>query len=254
MILKTGLFNKKDTLPIYIQVANWIKAKVVTGEWPEGFKLPPEVDLAKQLQISRGTLRQAMAILIENQIIKQVHGKGTFVGSVVFEQDWAYKLTTTSEELNWQGIPFETEVLELIQTQISDDRILSQLEQKPGQETILLKRLRRINGIPVVLHETFFPADLYPNLLEIDFSVETMTETLEKTYGIQVTRAEHSIAAIYADRTIASLLDINHGEPIIYDEHLLFDEKDRPLEFTKGYFRGDRFRLKTVVYRNQTTH
>ncbi|MBS3751380.1 MAG: GntR family transcriptional regulator, partial [Anaerolineales bacterium] len=115
MNAETYLFNKKNSLPLYIQVANWIRAKVVTGEWPEGYKLPPEVDLAKDLQISRGTLRHALSILIENHIIEQTHGKGTFVGSAILEQNWAYKLTTTSEELNWMGIPFETEVLKLTQ-------------------------------------------------------------------------------------------------------------------------------------------
>ena len=164
------LFHKDNALPLYIQVANWIRAKVITGEWPAGHKLPPEVDLAKELNISRGTLRKAMSILIENQIIDQTQGKGTFVGSAILEQDWAYKLTTTSEELNWKGIPFETEVLELKQEKISDQRILNLLNLKPEQEIIRLVRLRRIDGFPVVLHETYFPAAMYPGLLEIDFT------------------------------------------------------------------------------------
>ncbi|MBS3753112.1 MAG: GntR family transcriptional regulator [Anaerolineales bacterium] len=253
MNAETYLFNKKNSLPLYIQVANWIRAKVVTGEWPEGYKLPPEVDLAKDLQISRGTLRHALSILIENHIIEQTHGKGTFVGSAILEQNWAYKLTTTSEELNWMGIPFETEVLKLTQMKVSDERIISLLHLKPEQEIIFLRRLRRIAGLPVVLHETYFPAAMYPGLLKIDFTNETMTGTLENTYDLSVTRADHTISAIYADQSIASILEINHGEPIIYDEHVLFNANDVALEFTKGYFRGDRFRLKTVVYRDQAS-
>ncbi len=243
------LFHKENALPLYIQVANWIRAKVITGEWPAGHKLPPEVDLARELNISRGTLRQALSILIENQIIEQTQGKGTFVGSAILEQDWAYKLTTTSEELNWKGIPFETEVLELKQKRISDQRILKLLNLKPDQEIIRLVRLRRIDGFPVVLHETYFPAAMYPGLLEIDFTEETMTGTLENTFNIDVHQADHTISAIFAERSIASSLEIRHGEPIIYDEHVLFDIHGAALEFTKGFFRGDRFRLKTVVYR-----
>lgn len=59
---KSDLFNKKNTLPLYIQVANWIRAKIVTGEWPAGYKLESEIDLAANLKISRGTLRKAINI------------------------------------------------------------------------------------------------------------------------------------------------------------------------------------------------
>ena len=98
------LFDKDKSLPLYIQVANWIRSRVITGIWPQGHKLPPEVELAEQLQISRGTLRKSMEILRKDKIIEQSHGKGTYVGATIFEQNWAYKLTTTSEELNWKGI------------------------------------------------------------------------------------------------------------------------------------------------------
>jgi DNA-binding GntR family transcriptional regulator len=250
MTATSALFNKGNPLPLYIQVANWIRAKIVTGEWPAGYKLASEIDLAGKLNISRGTLRKAITILIEDKIIEQAHGKGTYVGSTILEQDWAYKLTTTSEELNWKGIPFETRVLEFKQKRITDERILGILQIRPDEDVVLLRRLRYISDIPVVLHETYFPAVLYPGLLDINFSTATMTGTIEHTYNINVDRADHTISAIYADRSVASLLDINHGEPIIYDEHVMFDEKDQILEFTKGYFRGDRFRLKTVVYRN----
>ena len=82
-------FEKDTSIPLYVQVANWIRAKVVTGEWPEGFKLPSEIDLAKDLNISRGTLRKAMELLSKDQIIEQTHGKGTYVGATIFEQSWA---------------------------------------------------------------------------------------------------------------------------------------------------------------------
>ncbi len=250
MISDADLFNKQGSMPLYIQVANWIKAKIITGEWPAGYKLAPEIDLAAKLKISRGTLRKAISILIEDQIIQQSHGKGTYVGSAILEQNWAYKLTTTSEELNWQGIPFITKVLELKQKNVRDERILGILQLRPDEDVILLRRLRLISDLPVVLHETYFPAALYPDLLKIDFSTATMTGTLENTYNLNIAKADHAISAIYADRSIASLLGMNHGEPIIYDEHVLFDLNGQVLELTKGYFRGDRFRLKTVVYRN----
>ena len=242
--------DKDKSLPLYVQVANWIRSKVITGFWPQGYKLPPEVDLAEQLQISRGTLRKALGLLTKDKIIEQSHGKGTFVGEAIFEQSWAYKLTTTSEELNWIGIPFRIEVLELAKRRVNDHRIYEILSLPSTQDrVIVLKRLRYVSEIPVVMHASFFPADRYLKLLELDFTKETMTGALENILNVRVSWAEHSISAIYADSKVAKYLQMNDGEPVIYDEHTLYDDKDEVVEFTKGWFRGDRFRLKTIVTR-----
>lgn len=242
--------DKNKSLPLYVQVANWIRSKVITGIWPQGHKLPPEVDLADQLQISRGTLRKALGLLTKDKIIEQSHGKGTFVGATIFEQSWAYKLTTTSEELNWKGIPFQIEVLELAKRRVNDHRIYEILSLPSTQDrVIVLKRLRYVSDIPVVMHASFFPADKYSKLLELDFTKVTMTGALENILNVCVSWAEHSISAIYADTKVAKYLQMNDGEPVIYDEHTLYDNKDEVVEFTKGWFRGDRFRLKTIVTR-----
>lgn len=245
-------FDRNKSLPLYAQVADWVRARVITGEWSEGYKLPPEVDLAKELGISRGTLRRAMELLIKDQVIVQTQGKGTFVGSTVLEQSWAYKLTTTSEELGSQNIPFRTEVIDLQKKPVNDQRILQILQLPHSEnEVIYLKRVRSIKDVPVVVHETYFPAVQYMGLLDFDFSRKSMTGVLEKDLGIEVTWAEHTIAAISSDAEISRYLKLKTGENVIYDEHILYDSSDRVIEFTKGWFRGDRFRLKTVVYRNE---
>lgn len=247
------LFDKDKAIPLYIQVANWIRARVITGMWPQGYKLPRETDLADQLQVSRGTLRKALELLTKDKIIEQSHGKGTFIGATIFEQNWAYQLTTTSEELNWEGIPYQIEVIELAKRRINDQRIYEVLSQPSLEERVLvLKRLRYVSEIPVVMHASFFPADKYSKLLEIDFTKETMTGALENILNVRISWAEHTISAIYADSEIATFLQMNDGSPMIYDEHILYDDNDEVVEFTKGWFRGDRFRLKTIVTRDMT--
>jgi DNA-binding GntR family transcriptional regulator len=246
------LFDKNTSLPLYIQLANGIRVRVITGEWPAGYKLPAEIDLAKKLEVSRGTLRKAIEVLSAEKVIEQFQGKGTFVLATVFEQNWAYKLTSTSEELNWKGIPFRTEVIELCKKTIKNQRILSLLNLSPvHHEVISLKRLRYVSDSPVVLHETYFPAEKYVGLLSIDFTQESMTGVLENQLGVGVTWADHTISAIYAEKEVARLLQLKAGGPVIYDEHILYDDKDQVVEFTKGWFRGDRFRLKTIAYRDK---
>jgi DNA-binding GntR family transcriptional regulator len=246
-----AFFDKASSLPLYIQVANWMRSRIITGEWTLGYKLMPEVDQAQKLNISRGTLRQAISLLISEKMIDQVQGKGTFVARAIFEQNWAYKLVSTFEELNWQGIPFETCVLDFAIKEISEERILRKLMiDREKAEIIHLKRLRLVENVPVVIHSTFFPLDPYEKLLDVDFTTYGMTETLEKVFGLDLHYADHAISSIFAEKDIADLLKITVGESIIYDEHVLYERSGQVIEFTKGWFRSDRFRLKTRVFRD----
>ena len=243
-------FDCNISQPLYVQVANWLQGHIITGDWPSGYKLPPEVDLAEHLAISRGTLRQAISLLVSKGMIEQTQGKGTFVGRAVLDQNWAYKLVSTSEELNGLGIPFETRALGLEKKWIQDERVLRKLGMgQPRAAVVYLKRLRLVDGIPVVIHETFFPFEPYQSLLEIDFTRRAMTETLEKDLQVKLFYADHSISAMYAEKEIAELLGVPVGEPLIYNEHLMVDASEQAVEFTKAWFRGDRFRLKTRVFR-----
>ena len=56
-----------------------IRQKIITGEYPIDSKLPNEFELSKQFNVSRVTLRKAIAGLAEDGLIEKIHGVGTFV-------------------------------------------------------------------------------------------------------------------------------------------------------------------------------
>jgi GntR family transcriptional regulator len=69
----------KTKIPLYINVYEQIYSMINKGEFKPGEKLPSETELAKLLDISRGTLRQALLLLQEDNIIFNYQGKGNFV-------------------------------------------------------------------------------------------------------------------------------------------------------------------------------
>ena len=86
--------------------------------------------------------------------------------------------------------------------------------------------------------------------LTVDFTTQTMVrDVLEEMRNLQLSKAAHTISAISADQTTSKWLGINTGEPVIYDEHILYDDVGDIVEFTKGWFRGDKMKLRTMVYR-----
>src|SRR6266566_6157180 len=68
------------------QAAAAIQTRIKTGRWQLGEQLPSEPQLATELGISRGTLRESVRLLISNGLLDRRHGVGTFVARVPREQ------------------------------------------------------------------------------------------------------------------------------------------------------------------------
>src|SRR6056297_194706 len=71
--------DKKIRLPMYIQIKNSIYKNVRLGKLRTGDKLPPERELAKELNLSRNTISTAYKILEEEGAVVSFQGRGTFV-------------------------------------------------------------------------------------------------------------------------------------------------------------------------------
>lgn len=72
---------KSDSRHLYLRVIDHIKEKIKDGAYKERQKLPSEFDLAKELGVSRATLREALRILEEENVVIRRHGVGTFVNA-----------------------------------------------------------------------------------------------------------------------------------------------------------------------------
>src|SRR3954453_14056546 len=97
--------------PLHAQVAQSIRARVESGDWPPGSRLLAEPELAGALGISRGTLRRAIAPLVEDGLLRQVQGRGTFVADSAPLAATTERLSTLSEDLGLNGGGSTVEVL-----------------------------------------------------------------------------------------------------------------------------------------------
>ncbi|MHC4886875.1 MAG: GntR family transcriptional regulator [Planctomycetota bacterium] len=74
-------FDRVGDIPAYVQVVEGITALIEGGDLKAGDKLPSERDLAEELGIARGTIKQAYSNLEKNHLIEVTRGRGTFVSS-----------------------------------------------------------------------------------------------------------------------------------------------------------------------------
>lgn len=70
---------KKVKKPLYITIYDKLYKLIIEGTFPPESRLPSEPELAKPLGVSRMTLRQALALLQDDGLIKNIHGRGNFI-------------------------------------------------------------------------------------------------------------------------------------------------------------------------------
>lgn len=80
------IVNNSSMTPIYEQIVEQIRAKIVSGELSEDTMLPSVRGLARELKISALTVKKAYDNLEQEGLTVTVHGKGTFVAALNQEQ------------------------------------------------------------------------------------------------------------------------------------------------------------------------
>lgn len=67
--------------PKYIDLMNWIREQILSGEFNVGMRLPSENELGKKFLISRQTVRQATSVLESEGLLERRRGSGTYVSA-----------------------------------------------------------------------------------------------------------------------------------------------------------------------------
>lgn len=236
--------------PIFQQIQEWILAQITSGEWAENHKLKAEADLATQLGVSRGTIRKAIAPLLESGHLVQVHGRGTFVASTHIDQPLAESLVSFSEDLISRNIPFETRVIEK-RVVVPSQRIRSLLQISEAVDTLYLRRVRVVRDKPIILLENYVRLDRCPGLEKYNFQKERLLEILEKEYGLPLDWARRTFEARLADSEVSQRLDIPESSAVMYINQLLYLENEQPIETSDLWLRGDHLRISAAVRRSR---
>lgn len=229
----------------YLQIEQELAARIERGVLPAGARLPAERDLARDLGVSRMTLRQALARLEHRGLIARAHGRGTFVAEPKLHQR-ATTLRGFFRETLGQGVVPTTRTIE--KAAIYATRALAgSLGLRIGEEVHKVVRLRSGRGAPVVLETSFFPASVFPGLLDLDLDHESIYRLMEDRYGARPIRGEQAMEALSADSPEAELLGVPVGSPLMLLERTAWDAGDRPVEYARDLYRGDRSRFTTEL-------
>jgi GntR family transcriptional regulator len=233
--------NKHSPIPLYYQLAELIKEQIRLGELKAGDQIPAERLLSEQHGISRMTTRQAVAYLVREGALVARHGLGTFVAEPKLTHD-ALHLLGFTEEIMHRGGQVVSRVLEQA-TVPAPARVAAELQLALGDQAVKIVRLRLSNGTPLLLETIFIPAGLCAALERADLATQSLYAALEQQCGLRLKRARQTLEATVANDYEGQLFGVAPGTAMILLEGVTSDEQDRPTEYFKAIYRGDRFKF-----------
>ena len=230
--------DHKSPVPLHIQTEALLRELIDSPEYQNGKLLPIEVELSRQLAISRTTLRQALNKLVYEGLLIRKKGVGTKVITQKSVSSKSKNWLSFSQEMEARGITIKNFELH-ISWVFPDEKLANFFEIKTDKKVLKLVRLRGKPDGPFVYFESYF----HPRVgLTGDENYKLpLYEMLEKEHSIIASVSKEEISAILADKFIAEKLEIEVGSPVLFRKRFVYDKAERPIEYNLGYYKADSF-------------
>jgi len=238
------LIDAGRAVPFYQQLMDQLRARIAAGEWPPGQAIPSERELMRRAGLSRMTVRQAVAELTHEGLLRRDHGRGTFVVSprVLQEVRGVYSF---SDRVRAQGRVPSARLLARDVVAATDEQA-AVFATEPGEPLIRMVRQRLVDGDPVIVDIVHIPHRLCPALMEADLS-GSLYDLLIEHYDLPPLRSTDTLEAVAATPELAVGLEVAPGAPLILMRRLALTRGDVPLESTEEYARPDRCRYRITL-------
>ena len=228
--------------PLYQQIYDEIKDAIEKGVYAPKERIPSELELAEQYEVSRITVRRAVEELCSDGYLVKQQGRGTFVATPhINRQFHATALQTFTELCASNGMKPGAHVIE---RQIVPAR-QNEMEFFGLQKDALLlhiKRVRTADGEPIFEENIFVPFDEYRELLTADLEDKSIFAEVERVGGTPIVSVGYrTVEAVRANTEQAAELGIAPHDPLLNLRAGFIGPNSEPVLMGKQYYVGSRY-------------
>jgi GntR family transcriptional regulator len=238
-------FQQTPGLPLHVQVEQRIRELADDAAHRRGVLLPDEVALAGRFGVSRGTVRAAMARLVQAGVLERRAGVGTRVARPRPESGiGAWR--SFSREMARQGVTVET-LHQVVAFAVAPQSVSRALGVPDRSRLLRLDRVRGWNARPVLHSRSWFHPRLKLTGRE-DFD-RPLYDVIESVSGVVADAAHEAFSAVLASAALARQLRVAPGAPLLLRSHTVRDRGGRPFEHAEVHYCSDRFTLSLDLKR-----
>ncbi|RHA37815.1 GntR family transcriptional regulator [Cellulomonas rhizosphaerae] len=234
--MRAGL--KRDAVRDYL-------LDLVSGREP-GSAIPSERDLAKELGVSRPTLRAAVDDLVRAGVLVREQGRGTFTGPHRVTQSLAAtpsgSFYVPPAEGDWASHVLEFEVA------AAGPQMVRRLQLAPAALVLRVVRLRLVDGEPMAIERLHLPHDRVTGLEPSDMVSGSFYQLLRERFAVDVRSAVQTLEATVTDETEARLLAVPVHFPALMIERTTRDVDGHIVEFVRSIYRSDRYQVTSELH------
>lgn len=241
----------KEELPLYQQIADYIKNKIMTLEWPVGYQIPKERELCEMFNASRMTVSKALNILVQMNMIYRTAGRGTFVrmsspdsniGSIFSFSEKMKKIgkTTSSKILEYSVVPAK-----------SLENIQSVLQLNDSEYMHKIVRQRYVDQELIAIQIIFMSAKVIP-MIDVRCIESSLYEYIEDKLGLKIMRNDTKLQAVNSNDFVNHAFGYEIDVPLLKSTNIGYIEGDIPFEVNETYHLSDKYEYRISNYRHQS--
>lgn len=246
-ILSNRPLRATPSLPLWLQLKHAIR-DLITFDLKPGDRIPTEAELCGHYALSRITVRQAIAALVDEGMLEKHQGRGTFVRASRIEE-------VTPQAANFLASSFDDDLAHVVRVDSVEivpaaDWIAAKLFVEAGQDLYKIRKILLNEERPVAFRTTYAPVSLLPDLPRRDLTLP-LYRVLESVYGLPPESADETIVFIVADEFRAETLRVPLGHPLILVERIVYLTNGQPAYGSRAYYRADSFQFRRRVERSE---
>lgn len=219
------------------EIADELRRAIDREEYTVGARLPSETELAARFDVSRGTVRQAVAALTAEGLIGSRQGARRVVLASRRSQSFA-ELRSFAQWARAMGREATGRVVsqEYLPATATD---AARLQLREGARVLHVLRVRGLDGEPVLVERTVYADWISPAVEVIDPDAASVTQRLYDSTGLVFAYGEHVIDAVAASAQDAELLGVRRTSPLLRVRRVTTTREGRPVEWSDDRYRSD---------------
>jgi len=238
--------DRQSQQKLYVQIYSLIKDKIEKGDWPAGSQISTEDELCRTYDVSKATIRIAIAELVRSGYLIKKQGKGTFVTYYSMANLGLDMKTRLTENMFGEGVKVKKEIL-VKGVKAPSGEIKEYL--KTGEDVYYVLCKRVVDGEPAYLEESFFPLSMFPDIEAEDLCQTSFYKLAQENANMKIAKVIQTIEVTEISGDAADILKVKSGSAALLMHRLIVSSSGSPIAYARMLGSGRTYKIQTEFER-----